>query len=245
MKLLRNNDADAAVPVYPRGLEQAACARFSLDALLLAAFAPAARRVVDLGTGCGVAALGMLLRGTAGSALGLDSDAEQIAAARRNARRLGLSAAFSAQALDLADLRPYPPEDRVDLVISNPPWRRRGAERLPASPRRQRALYGDEQTFSLFCRAAAGCLERGGTMSVVTGAERLADMLAAMAEAGISPSRILAVHPRPGRLARFALIEGRYAVSARLTLPPPLFLHDGISHSYTAQAQDFCSWLGA
>ena len=227
---------------YPRGFEQAESVHFSLDALLLAAFAPAAQRAVDLGSGCGVVGLGLLLRETAASVIGYDNDPEQVEASRHNAQHLGFANVFAAHCRDVASLRPGE-VSRADLVVCNPPWRRRGAERLPASPRRQKALYGDAETLQLFCRAAASCLESGGTLTVVVGADRLADVLAAMTTARISPSRLLSVHPRLKSPARFVLAEGRYAMSARLRVLPSLVLHDGDSADYTDEAMDFCPWL--
>ena len=228
---------------YPRGLEQADSVHFSLDALLLAAFAPAAQRAVDLGSGCGVVGLGLLLRGAAASVIGFDADPDQVEASRNNARRLGFENAFTAHCRDVASLLPGDGATRADLVACNPPWRRRGAERLPASPRRQRALYGDAETLPLFCRAAASCLEPGGALAVVVGADRLADMLASMSATRISPSRLLFVHSRLKSPARFGLVEGRFAMSARLRVLPQLVLHEGDSADYTGEARAFCPWL--
>lgn len=232
--------------LFPRGLAQAEGAHFSLDALLLACFAPEADAAVDLGAGCGVVGLGLLLLRRTRSVLALELDSDQAEAARENARTLGFAEACTVRVCDVFD--PAAPSASADaplpLAVTNPPWRIRGAERLPASPRRQHALYGTAETLPRFAQAAARRLERGGAFCSVTGAYRLPDLLAAMAAAGLSPSRLRCVHPRPGSPAGFVLVEARNRVSARMVVEPPLFLHGpGHAQAYTSEAVRFCPWL--
>jgi tRNA1(Val) A37 N6-methylase TrmN6 len=93
---------------FPRGLVQPATGyRFSLDALLLAAFSrPRGHRGVDLGCGCGVVALALLLGHGEGtfSVQGVDLNPEMMEAARANAWLLGLSDRFTAGLGDVAVL---------------------------------------------------------------------------------------------------------------------------------------------
>lgn len=90
------HDAGATRPPFPRGLRQPEGSfRFSADALLLASFLalPPGREagnIADLGTGCGVAALAMLLRHPLAKAVGLERQGPLAAAAAENARVLGL-----------------------------------------------------------------------------------------------------------------------------------------------------------
>lgn len=104
----------AARAHFPRGLHQpAGCFRFSADALLLASFAggASARSFADLGTGCGVVGLALLLRYPRLSGMGIEQDATLVDAARTNAQRLGLSARFTAHHADLTRLCAPPQRD--------------------------------------------------------------------------------------------------------------------------------------
>ena len=83
---------------FPAGLEQPEGSfRFSVDALLLAAFAVSRTadvtiRFVDLGTGCGVVGLAyLLLKGNKCRGFGIDCNPELIAAAQNNTAKLGFS----------------------------------------------------------------------------------------------------------------------------------------------------------
>ena len=184
---------------FPQDLIQAGDVKCSLDALLLAAFVQGTHeRVVELGAGCGVIGLGLLLLNTAGSVVGLEKDEVQLEIARRNARQFGLEDRYEARQADFE-------EDRnagkgADLAVCNPPWRLEGAERLPVSARRRIALYGTERTLALFAGAGASRLRRGGLYVCVVGAQRLADMICALAGAGLR--RRACVLPIPGPVGR-------------------------------------------
>jgi tRNA1Val (adenine37-N6)-methyltransferase len=234
---------------FPYDLAQADDVRCSLDALLLAAFAgKGATLAVDIGAGCGVVGFGLLLRGAAATVIGLERDGRQADNARRNALALGLEDRYGIRLADIAEDCDFPPHT-ADLAVCNPPWRLLPGERPPASPRRCAALYGTARTLSLFARSAARCLKPGGAFCAITGADRLADMLAALETAALRPCRLLAVHPRPGRRAVFALVEARAAVRCRLAIEPPLILHGGLhdgpgsNAAYSAQIMEFCPWL--
>lgn len=87
---------------FPAGLEQPEGSfRFSVDALLLAAFAASRTtdvtiRFIDLGTGCGVVGLAyLLLKRNICQGFGMDCNPELIAAAQNNTANLGFSDRFA------------------------------------------------------------------------------------------------------------------------------------------------------
>jgi tRNA1Val (adenine37-N6)-methyltransferase len=102
----------AARAAFPTGLFQPEGGyRFSLDPLLLASFARPKKgaAVVDIGTGCGVAALAALLtHPSVERALGLDIDPAMTDAAARNAALLGLADRFAAVTADVRSIRERP-----------------------------------------------------------------------------------------------------------------------------------------
>ena len=91
----------AAREAFPAGLEQPEGSfRFSADALLLAKFTagqplPERAALAELGTGCGVVSLAVLLEKPEWQAVGLEREAVLAEAAARNAATLGLAHAFT------------------------------------------------------------------------------------------------------------------------------------------------------
>lgn len=208
--------------LFPRGLMQPQdCFRFSTDALLLAAFgatslkasAPKAQKVImDLGTGCGVVALGMLLLVSYPiHGVGLDIDPELTASAQANASHLGFEHRFTVYAGDIGtpDLqeRILRQHGQAELVLANPPWRLEGSGRLPALPSRRRALFGTPETFPRFVAAAKTFLSPTGRFLCILGADRLPAMLEAVSDSRLFPHHLRLVCPSQNKPAVFAFLE--------------------------------------
>lgn len=237
----------AARALFPRGLIQPDQGfHFSRDALLLIDFAagldfPAGACALDLGAGCGVIGLGLLLRRPdLARVVGVERDPAQVEAARDNGQRLGLDDRCAIIAGDLAHsatLRaaraalptapdPLTPPNQgapFHLALCNPPWRREGSGRVPPSPARRAALFGDENTFPVFLGAADRLLAFHGALALVCGAERLTHILAALPPR-LRPVRLRFVHARAGKPAVFFLLEARKGSRAALRVEAPLLL---------------------
>ena len=187
----------AARERFPRGLVQPASGfRFSVDALLLASFARIkGARGLDLGCGCGVVGLGLLLRHPErGFTMhGLDLNPDMVAAARSNAALLGFGERYTAELADLGDLGdvtdpavvpaeigPALAPESFDLVVSNPPYRRPGQGRDCPDPGKSLGRFESGAGLPDFTRAAGRLLRNRGRAAFVFPAERLADLLLAL-----------------------------------------------------------------
>ena len=235
---------------FPRGLVQPEGSfRFSADALLLAAFAPGenARRAADLGTGCGVVAFGLALRFPDLACTGIDKDAALIAAARANARTLGLDARTEFVQADVADAKLLAGVGRehYELVTANPPYRVAGTGRRISSSTRREALEAPQDALGDFADAAAFLLRHHGRFACVFLPARLSDLFAALRSARLEPRRLRCVHPRPGAQAGLVLVEARKDARPDMRIEAPLTLHaDGRGHGLSPEALAFCPWLG-
>lgn len=86
------------------------------------AAAPAARRILDLGTGSGILAVTFAVERPSARVFAVDRSTGALALARENARRLGVSSRVALAASDWAtalSARRAPP---FDLVVANPPY---------------------------------------------------------------------------------------------------------------------------
>ena len=244
-------DEAAARGRFPAGLFQPAGSyRFSVDALLLAGFAAhrteGAARFFDLGTGCGIVGLTLLLLNrNIEYGQGIDCNPELVRAAVHNAGLLGLSARFLPHAGDLADARflhRLKAAASADLVLANPPWRLLGSGRLPATPARQQALFGNQRTLPLFASAAAFLLREGRRFACILSPDRVPDMLVAMADAGLTPSMLLSIHEKQARPSCFTLIEARKHSPLAPLIETRLVLRDAKGFP-TPEALEFCPFL--
>ena len=241
---------EAARQRFPRGLNQPEGSfRFSVDALLLAAFAPGARAsaFADLGTGCGVVGLALCLEHTHLSGIGLESDSRLIEAARLNAAMLGLEQRFSPIAHDLAEPITQLP-GQVDLVTANPPWQKPKSGKAPETAMRTRALVDSGNSLAVFCAAAFRLLPHKGSLACVYDSAGLVGLLETLRKERLEPKRVRFVHSRARSAARLVLVEARKGSRPGLAVEDPLVLYEpleqgGNPRGFTRQALAYCPFL--
>jgi len=128
----------------------------------------------------------------------------------------------------------------VDVVVCNPPFRKKASGRI--NPDRERAVARHEikATIGDVTSAAAGLLRVGGEFAAVYPASRLTDILIEMRRTEIEPRRLRLIHSRSEAEAKLVLVMGNKKSSGALFVDPPLILYqpDG---SYTEEAQQMFS----
>jgi len=221
--------------------------RFSVEAILLGRFARASsrERVLELGAGCGVAAImtAALYRPRAVVAIEIQPLLADMIG--RSAAINGLES-VNAVCADLRQKRIAGVEPAsFDLVVANPPYRAVAAGR--ENPDRGRRLARGESAgvavLMDFVAAAHRYARRGGRVAFVFTARRSAELISAMRSKQLEPKRIRFVHPRIAMPASVMLIEARAGGGIEATIEPPLILYErpGI---YTSEARAILSSIG-
>lgn len=234
------SEISSARTLFPSGLFQPEGSfRFSADALHLARFALTAlngkESVADLGAGCGIVGLALLLRRETLRVVGVEREQALADAARLNADRLGLKNCHvlcgdvAHRETLLAARRMLKPESchggppLFDAAVCNPPWRTPGSGRSSPSPLRRGALEA-EQGIRPFLAAADGLLGARGSLFLALSPDKLADALREL-PTRLRPVRLRFVHPcRKGvpAPAALALLEARKNSRAPLVVEEPL-----------------------
>ena len=196
--------------------------RFSIDAVLLSQFATirSGDVVIDLGTGCGVIPLILLLTKPVGHVFGLDVQEGLITQAARNARLNGFEKKMN---VVRGDIR-HPPfaSGIANHVVCNPPYRKIKSGRINPDP--QRAIARHELLVSLddILRAAAALLAKKGRFALVYPAARLVEMLVRLRRFNLEPKRVRIHYPNLESNAKLALIEAVLGGKPGLEILPPL-----------------------
>ena len=196
--------------------------RFSIDAVLLAQFVSVKRNdvVVDLGTGCGIIPMALLLTEPVGHVFALEIQPELAEQAVRNTRLNGFEHEVE---VILGDIK-HPPlhPSSADVVICNPPYRPKNSGRINPDP--QKAIARHEMLSSLndILDAAAKTLRAKGRLAMIYPAARLADLLIKMRGFNLEPKRLRVVYPSMRSDAKLALIEASLGGRAGLKILPPL-----------------------
>jgi tRNA1Val (adenine37-N6)-methyltransferase len=213
--------------------------RFSVDPLLLCAFARIDRqaRVVDLGTGSGIIPQVLARTGKGRAWVGLELQGAMVERAQRSVLLNGLAGQVRIEAGDVRDLPADWPPGSFDVVISNPPYRPPARGRVAPGAERSLARFELAGELSDFLRAAAFLVKNGGQVYLVHLAERLAELLDGMRTCQLEPKRLRMVHSRAGEAAKLVLVEGRKNRRAGLLVEAPLYVYQtGAGRDYTAEA---------
>ncbi len=226
--------------------------RFSLDPLLLCDFAGIRKEeaAVDLGAGCGVIPLILARKADGATIDGVEAQQEMADLARRNVFLNGLSDRVSIVHVDVTTLREHFPASSFDLVVSNPPYRKRGTGRISPKPGRDDARHESTATLADFLAAAKNLVRLTGRICFIYHPSRLGELLAEAAALKLSPLRLRMVHGTLAADARMFLIELVKGRKGELKILPPLFVY-GEDGEYSGEmkrifgSKDECETLDA
>lgn len=196
--------------------------RFSIDAVLLSQFVTsrAGDILVDLGTGCGIIPLMLLLTGSIQYAVGLEL---QLQLADQAARNVILNGFGGRMGVVLGDIRQPPLSTQfADVVVCNPPYRKRQGGRINPDPQRAIARHEIRASLEDILTAAGRVLKPRGRLAMIYPAFRLADVLWSMRKFHLEPKRIRVVYPGLSAEAKLVLIEACLGGRGGLKILPPI-----------------------
>lgn len=196
--------------------------RFSIDAILLAEFVTIRQGdvVVDLGTGCGVIPLILLLTKLVGYAFGLEIQEELSGQAARNVLLNGFD---DKMGVVLGDIKNPPiAKESVDVVICNPPYRQVKSGRINPDPRRAIARHEIMASIDDILHAARSVLRKKGRLALIYSSVRLADILARMRRFNLEPKKIQIIYPDLNSSAKLVLVEAILGGKPGLKISPPI-----------------------
>ena len=222
VKLRPDETLDGFLDGRLRLIQSARGYRFSIDAVLLAQFVTIKPRdvVVDLGSGCGIISLLLLLEKPVAHVIALEIQENLADQAVRNA---SLNGVMDRMRVLLADLRQVPFREPVaDVVVCNPPFRRAGSGRV--NPDLQRAIARHEIMASLsdILSAASAVLKPKGRVALIYPAGRLVDLLVRMRAFDFEPKRMQMVYPSMEDGSKLVLVEGTRGGKGGVKVLPPL-----------------------
>jgi tRNA1(Val) A37 N6-methylase TrmN6 len=198
--------------------------RAGLDAVLLAAFVPAApgQCVLEAGCGSGAVFLCLAARVPGLSVTAVERETSMAALARGNAAANGVAAeVIEADVADPAVARRLAP---CDHAFANPPYWPGGTP--PPGAVRRAATHEGGAGLAAWAAFLAAALRAGGTLSLVLPAARFDAGVAALRAAGCGSVTLLPVAPRAGAPAKRVLLRARRGGRGPARLLPALVLHE-------------------
>jgi tRNA1(Val) A37 N6-methylase TrmN6 len=227
--------------------------RAGMDAMMLAAAVPSAfaGRLADFGAGAGAAGLAVLSRCEKASALLVEKSPEMAAFAEATLTHpanghladravvLAADVMLSGRARADAGLG----DNTFDFVIMNPPFNADADRATPDALKREAHVLSDG-LFDSWVRSAAAVARPGGGIAVIARPEQIGALLDAF-RGRFGNAEMLAVHPRADKPAIRVVLRGVKGGRGKLSIRPPLILHEVDSNRFGPRADAICNGLAS
>jgi tRNA1Val (adenine37-N6)-methyltransferase len=202
--------------------------RFSIDSIFLASHAEPrpGDKVLDLGTGCGIIPLILAYREPNLKIFGIEVQKELADIAGTNVEENHMGDIITVLCKDMKKLKNDMISGPVDLIVSNPPYRKPESGRI--NPDMQRAVARHEIKVSLndITATVRRLLKTAGRFITIYSAERITDLLTHLRSAGIEPKFIRMIHSGVKTKAKLVLVEGVKNGRPGVKIGPPLIIYD-------------------
>jgi tRNA1Val (adenine37-N6)-methyltransferase len=201
--------------------------RFSLDPLILAAHIhpDPGNRIMDMGCGCGIISLILGARHRDVQITGVEIQEELAFLAQKNAVQNGLESRIHILHQDIRRLSETKTAPPADIIVSNPPYKKKATGRLNPDPGKALARHEITLDIAALVNKAALFIKPGGQLCLIFPAPRLEELVLCLTSAGFHPHWIRFVHFRPAAPAERVLVSAVKTGNAPLTVRPPLYLY--------------------
>lgn len=179
----------------------------------------------ELGAGSGLISQLLLVRGKCKSAVCVDVQKDMCQRAEENAR---LNNTADRCRVVHCDVKDYMPAERVDVVVSNPPYLPRNAG--PENKYTEDMICRRETTAEIadFVKCAERCLNFGGCAYFCFIPARQSELFSAMSKAGLEPKECIYVYPTVRHEPSLVLVRGKKGAAPGMTVRRPLIIYKDV-----------------
>jgi len=212
--------------------------RFSIDAILLANFVilKKGERLLDIGTGCGIIPVYMVKMGFQNSMTGIELQPGLFQTALKNKELNGcqniefLEGDIKAEMTTLRDAR-------FNVVVSNPPYTRKGSGRKSPDDSRYIARHETELDLALLLSSSSALLPRKGRLYVIYPTKRLGELIHGAKAHRLEPKRLRFIQPRAEERPNLFLAEFLKEGGEGTIVEKPLCIFEG--DDYTEEVKSY------
>jgi len=201
--------------------------RFSMDPFILAAHIQPTgfKKIIDVGCGCGIIPLLLAARYPGVEITGIEIQNDLARVARENVKKNRQEDIIHIIHENIKNIKLAHINGKADIIVSNPPYKKKDTGRL--NPDSQKAIARHEITLDidlLFC-CSKRLLHPEGRLYIIFPAQRLTDLVLAMAQYKFIPDFIRFVHIKKNTAARFVILCAAKNNGSPCTIPPPFYVY--------------------
>jgi tRNA1Val (adenine37-N6)-methyltransferase len=201
--------------------------RFSIDPFILAAHIKKInhKKILDVGCGCGIIPLILSDKSSCCKITGIEIQEELYLCAKKNIIANKLETTINIIHGDINNIHPPDINGKTDIIVSNPPYIKKGSGRL--NPDSQKAIARHEITLDIdmLFKCSDRLLKKKGKLYLIFPASRRADLFSAMERYKFSLYFIRFVHITQNAPARFIILCAEKNNSRSCIACPPFYIY--------------------
>jgi len=182
--------------------------RFSIDPFILADHVELSsnKRIIDIGCGCGVISLILATQAHDLKITGIEIQEELFLCTKKNILKNKLEKIVDVIQGDIKTIQPKDINGKADIIVSNPPYKKKGSGRL--NPDSQKAIARHEITLDIdmLFKCSSRLLKKKGRVYLIFPSSRISDLFAAMEQYNFVSAFIRFVHVKKNSPAKFVIL---------------------------------------
>lgn len=188
-------------------------------------------KIIDIGCGCGIIPLILGFRHRNVQIIGIEIQSQLAELAIKNIHENQMSDRIQVLNKDIRsttsfDIQSYDNQGLADIIVSNPPYKRKGTGRL--NPNTQQAIARHEIRLELsqFLSSARRLLKPRGQILFIFPASRLQDIVPGLMSHNFQLDWIQFIHTKKNKTAKLILVSGLKEGHGNCIVRPPLYIYD-------------------
>lgn len=203
---------------------------FTLDSVLIGDFVKINRKskkILDIGTGCGIIALILANRSKA-EIVGIELQEIMADIAKANVQNNELEDRVKIMQGDIKNYREIFKRDEFDIVVTNPPYFefKGDINQINDLDQLAKARHNVDLSLEEIVEASAFVLKNGGSFNMVFRVERLVEVFEIMRKYRLEPKRLINIFTKQDEESKICLIEGIKDAEKGLKIEKPIFVYN-------------------
>ena len=129
---------------------------------------------------------------------------------------------------NICNVSPTRTKGLVDIVISNPPYMKKGQGRLNANEQKALARHEISLDIKTVCQRAHDLLRKTGDIYIIFPFQRQKDLIDTLEACGFHSVSILRIHGTEDKPPIRILIHAKKKMQSKSILKPPIYLQDSL-----------------